>query len=166
MIKKIFINFLIIASITALLFTLKKIAINYVLPDIFLILIIFSGIFFNPMYSLFFGFFSGLALDILSYPLLGFNALIYCIIGYLSSFSKVFYIRNPLSSSILILIYIIIKALIFTFFGLIFYESDTILQFFQYKFLFETLYTLIISIPIFLIYQKIYNSFGKSKRNV
>ena len=168
MIKKILINFIIIACFIALRYSkyIKFIEVNNVLPDIFLILIVFNGIFNGPLFAMIFGFASGLALDISTYPLIGFYALIYSVLGYSTSLTKLFYIENPLSSSILILIFIILKSIIFLITGLMFMESDFVANYFTRMFLIETVYTLLIAIPIFLIYKKIYSSSRKSKLNV
>jgi rod shape-determining protein MreD len=168
LIKKILINFIIIAFLIALIYSkyIRFIEIFNVLPDIFLILTVFSGIFGGPLFAMIFGFASGLALDISTYPLIGFYALIYTVIGYSTSLIKLFYIDNILSSSILILIFIILKSIVFLITGLIFMESDFVANYFARMFLIETLYTLIIAIPIFLIYKKIYSGSRKSKSNV
>ena len=168
MIKKIGFNFIIISILIALIYSkyIEIIEIKNVLPDIFLILIVFNGIFNGSMFAMIFGFASGLALDISSYPLIGFYALIYTIIGYSTSVTKLFYINNYFLSSVFIFIYILLKSLIFLIIGLIFFNSEEVLHFFKNRFLIETIYTILVSIPFFLIYNRFYSEKRKYRKNV
>ncbi len=153
MIKRILINFLIIAIVIAVITTKFF---KFILPDIFLILTIFNGFFYSPIFAMFFGFFSGLSLEIASsYPVIGLYPLIYTIIGYTTSISKILYIENPLTSSVAILIYILLKGFIFLTVGFFFLKTEEISNYFVNIFLIETIYTLLISIPIFLIFKKL-----------
>lgn len=158
MIKKILVNFVIISILVALIFSkyMRFLEIRNVIPDFIIIITIINGIFNGPMYGMLFGFAAGLALDISSYPLLGFYALIYTIIGYLTSITKLFIIDNPLSSSILIFIFLLLKGFIYFVIGILFLNMQYITNYFKNIFLIELLYTLIISIPIFLIYKQFY----------
>lgn len=163
MLKKIVINFFIISIVTALLFAKRIgfIEINKILPDLLLIFTVFNGFYYGSTYGMFFGFFSGLAFDVCTYSLLGFWALIYCVIGYLTGVSKIIYIDNPLISSIVLLLFNILKYFIYILIGLMFINSDSVFNYVFHNFLIETLYTILISIPIFLIYKY----FDKKLRN-
>jgi len=169
MLKILIINAFIILILVTLMFSnyIKVIEVNGVIPDFILILTVLNGFFNNPIYAMFFGFFSGLAIDISYYPLLGFYALIYTIIGYSTSISKVIYIDNSLVSSIFILIYFLIKSILFLIIGFFFLDTEYIIAFFKPgKFFIELFYTIIISMPFFLIYKNIYNKSRKSRINV
>lgn len=169
MLKKIIINAVMILLLVTLMFSnyIKVIEVNGVFPDFILILTVLNGFFNNPIYAMVFGFFSGLAIDISYYPLLGFYALIYTIIGYSTSISKVIYIDNSLISSILIFLFFLLKSILFLILGFFFLETEYIAAFFKPgKFFVELFYTLIISMPFFLIYKNIYYKSRKSRINV
>lgn len=169
MLKKIIINTLIILSLVTLIFSnyIKIIEVNGVIPDFILILTVLNGFFIDPIFAMIFGFFSGLAIDISYYPLLGFYALIYTVIAYSTSISKVIYINNSLISTFLIFLYFIIKSLLFLILGFFFLEPEYIAAFFRPgKFFIELFYTLIVSIPFFLIYRNVYSKSRKNKINV
>lgn len=169
MLKIIIINSFIILLLVTLMFSnyIKIIEVNGVFPDFILILTVLNGFFNNPIFAMIFGFFAGLAIDISYYPLLGFYALIYTIIGYSTSISKVVYIDNSLVSSIFIFIYFIIKSILFLIIGFFFLEPEYLMAFFKPgKFFIELIYTLVISMPFFLIYKNIYNKSRKSRINV
>ena len=168
MIKKIFINLLIIIIIVSLKYSgfISYLEIKGVFPDFFLILTVLNGFFVDPSFAMIFGFLSGLTKDILWYPLIGLYALIYAVIGYLTSISKIIYIENALTSSLVILIFIIIKCFLFLSLGFIFLELEQITQYFKNVFWIEIIYTMLISIPVFLIYKKIYSRSRKSRRDV
>ena len=169
MLKKIIINALIILFLVTLIFSnyIRIIEVNGVIPDFILILTVLNGFFNDPIFAMIFGFFSGLAIDISYYPLLGFYALIYTIIGYSTSVSKVIYINNSMISSILILLYFLLKSLLYLVLGFFFLESEYIAAYFRpSKFFIELIYTITISIPLFLIYRNIYSKSRKNKINV
>jgi rod shape-determining protein MreD len=169
MLKKIIIHTLIVLFLVTLIFSnyIKVIEVNGVIPDFILILTVLNGFFIDPIFAIIFGFFSGLAVDISYYPLLGFYALIYTIIGYSTSISKVIYINNSLISTILIFIFFIFKSILFLILGFFFMETEYIAAFFRPgKYFIEIIYTLLISIPFFLIYRNIYSRSRKNKINV
>lgn len=164
MIKKIILNFFLIALIiTAIRFS-GYIEINGVMPDLILILVLFNGIFNDPMYAMIFGFFAGLSMDVSEfYPLLGFNAFLYTFVGYITSITKIFSIDNAMISTVFLFIFILIKALIFTVIGFFCMDSGYILNYFSKIFLIEIPYTVIISIPIFLIFKRLDRKNKKAK---
>ena len=157
MIKKIIINILIISLlITLLIFKYSDfIRIKGILPDFFLILTVFNGIFNGPIFAMIFGFSSGIAFDLVDkYPIIGFYALIYTIIAYSTSITKIIYIDNALTATISILLFILLKCFLFLSFRFFFLNIEDISHYFKNIFLIQTLYTLIISIPIFLIFKR------------
>lgn len=165
MIKKIVVNFIVIAIVSSLIYSklINFIEFRGVYPDLLLILTVFVGIFNGGYFGMIFGFFIGFALDLFNFPLFGFYSLIYTIIGYSTSiFENKIDVENPLVSSIIILIELFLKALLFLFIGLMFLESGIVKHYFKSKFLIEIIYTILVSIPVFLIYNKIYSS-KKSK---
>lgn len=167
--KVIILNTLVILFLVALMFTnyIKIIEVNGVFPDFILILTIFNGFFNGPMFALIFGFFSGFAIDLSYYPLLGFYALIYTIIGYSTSISKIIYINNTLISTIFIILFFLLKSILFLVLGFFFLGTDYIINYFKpSKYFIELLYTILISIPFFLIYRNFYSKSRKKSINV
>jgi len=163
-IKKIILNFFLIAVIITVIKFSEFIEIKGVLPDLILILVLFNGIFNDPIYAMIFGFFAGLAMDVSEfYPLLGFNAFLYTVVGYITSITKIFSIDNALISTVFLFIFILIKALVFTLIGFFCMNSDYILNYFSKIFLIEIPYTIIISIPIFLIFKRLDRKNKKAK---
>lgn len=161
MIKKIIINTILIIIITVLIYSkyINIIGINGVIPDIFFLLVFFNGIFINPTFGMIFGFFAGLSKDIFSLNLIGFYALIYLITGYLTLIpKKIIEFDNSIVSSITIIIFFIIKTLLYLIAGSIFIDIKEIITYFKDIFIIELLYTLVISIPIFFIYKKLFKS--------
>ena len=161
MIKKIIINAILLVIITVLIYSkyINIIAIKGVTPDIFFLLIFFNGIFINPTFGMIFGFFSGLAKDIFTFGIIGFNSMIYLIIGYLTLLpKKIIEIDNTITSSIVVTIFFIIKILLYLIIGAIFIDFKQISVYFKNVFFIELIYTLGLSIPIFLIYRKIFKS--------
>lgn len=145
---------------------MQYIGIYGIIPDLFLILVVFNGIYFGSMYAMIFGFSAGLALDISSFHLFGFYALIYCIIGYLTSIpEKKIDFKNPITSGILVFIFLLIKAFLFLIIASVFLKPEQIVAYFTKNFFIELIYTVIVSIVIFFIYEKINNLLGSNKKN-
>ena len=165
MTKRIIFNFLVVGISIGIIYSnfanvlqINRFIPNFFLtmPDIFLILTVFNGIFYGSFFAMVFGFFSGLALDISTYPLFGFYSLIYCFIGYsISVLEKKVDFENSIVSTFLIFVYFIIKIIIFTIVGSIFLKPGEIKNYFSNIFLMQFIYTMILSIPIFKIYRKI-----------
>jgi len=170
--KRIIVNFLVVGISIGIIYSnfTNVLQINrfipdffLTMPDIFLILTVFSGIFYGSFFAMVFGFFSGLALDISSYPLIGFYSLIYCFIGFsISAIENKIDFKNAIISEILIFVYFIVKIIIFTIVGAIFLKPGDIKNYFSNIFLMQFVYTMIISIPIFSVYKKI---FEKNRKN-
>jgi rod shape-determining protein MreD len=163
LIKKIVVNSIVIVIISALIFSLYKLRF---LPDIFLILTVFGGIFYGPYYGLVFGFFSGLAFDVSSFGLVGFNSLIYMIIGYLTVIpEKKFDIKNVFISCIIVFIFMLIKGVLFLITGLLFMKSTEVISYFRDVFFIQLLITVAFTIPIYFIYRKINELTGSIRKN-
>ena len=163
MIKKILLNVLVIVLVSALLFSVFKL--RY-LPDLFLILTVLGGLFFGPYYALVFGFFAGLAYDATSYGFLGFNSLIYMIIGYLTIIpEKKIDIKSILVSCLFIFIFMIIKGILYLGLGMIFLKSGEVFSYFRDIYLFQLALTIVFNIPVFLIYRKINDMLGSFRKN-
>ncbi len=169
MIKNIILDFLAIVAVVVL-YTTKYVSlpIYEVKPDIALILTVFIGVFGGRYNSLFFGFACGLAIDFVDTASpLGFNALIYTIIGYLSILpNKLFQIESSLLGALIILFFFFIKSVLFLIFGYMFLDINYLIKYFNSKFGIELIYTLVVSIIIFLIFHKIYKFFESSKKHV
>ena len=135
MIKKVVINFFVIVIFSALLFSLYKLRF---LPDIFLILTVLGGLFYGPYFGLVFGFFAGIGYDISSYGFLGFNSLIYMIIGYLTVIpEKKIDIKSVFVSCLFVFIFMIIKGILYLILGFIFMKSGEVISYIRDVFLFQ-----------------------------
>ncbi|HNZ25871.1 MAG TPA: rod shape-determining protein MreD [Spirochaetota bacterium] len=166
MIKKIIINGIVLVVITALYFTrvINVISIKDVLPDFLLILTIFNGIFISPTFGIIFGFSAGILYDVQTLSIIGINSIIYSTVGYLTFIPiKRVEIDNSIISSIIVFIFIIVKLIIFLILSAIFRDNSEIALYFKNVFVIETIYTLVISIPIFYIYKKL---FRKTKNRI
>ena len=139
------------------------IAVKGILPDLLLILTVYTGLFHTAYFAMFFGFAAGLALDFMMFPLypLGFNAFIYTLIGYLCFIpNKFFQIENSFISSIAIFIYFTLKS--FVYFILCILLSVEI----ENTFVIESIYTIVVSIPVFYLYYKIFQFNLSLKKHV
>lgn len=162
--KKIIINAVLIVAVTVLLNSnfINLLAFDNNLPDIILILTVYTGFFNSAFFAMFFGFAAGLSMDFynMNYAL-GFNAFIYAIIGYLTFIpQKFFQIENSLLASLALLTFFLIKSLIrlllTIFIGQEFYGNILI----------ELAYTIVVSVPIFYIYFNISKFTVSMKRHV
>lgn len=163
--KVIILNLLLILFLVTLMFT------NYqqkiIFPDLILILTVFNGFFNGPLFAMIFGFFSGFAYDLSYYPLLGFYALIYTVIGYSTSISKIIYINNSLIATVLIVIFFLLKSLLYLILGFFFLGTDYLVSYFKPSYYFVELFvTILISIPFFLIYRYFNSKSRKRSINV
>lgn len=162
--KKFFFNFFLIGIIVAFSRFFNFAAINGVLPDLILIFLLLNGIFYDSLYALTFGFFAGLAMDVFEfYPILGFYAFIYTMLGYVTGFTKIFSIDNAFVFSIFLIIFTILKAAIFILLAFFTLDYGYIINYFKNIFFLELAYTLLISIPIFLVFKKIATRDKKAK---
>lgn len=169
MIRKIFVDLLLIVSIVALLYTRYiDISIYNARPDLILIFVVFIGLFEGKYHPIIFGFFSGLSIDFISGTVpLGFNALIYTIIGYLTILPhKFFKIEAAVISPFVIFLFYTVKTVMYMTLGYIFLNENIISAFISNILLGEFVYTLLISIPIFYVLKKIYSFMDKIKRYV
>ena len=159
MIKRVIVNAILLLIICTLQYTnlIRVISIKSAIPDLIFIFTILTGVFINPIYAMFLGFSGGLLLDIFGESLIGFNALIYSAIGYLTFIPKK---RIDIDNTILLIIYsfvyLIFKAILFLIISSIFLNKTDILLYFKNIFVIEFFYTLVISIPIFHIYKIIF----------
>lgn len=159
MIKKIFVDILMISAIVGLLFTkFIDISIMNARPDLILILVLFIGMFDAGFHPIIFGFLAGLTVDFISgASLLGFNALLYTILGYVTIIPyKIFKTDSPFSALIVLLLFFIVKIIVFMILAYIFVNVDYIARYLHTILLGELVYSLVVSIPIFYILEKIY----------
>ena len=91
-----FIIFFVIYFLEANIFPF--LTINGVLPNLFIIFILFIGLFANTAYGVFFGAICGLILDLIYGKSIGISAVMFCIVGYLGSyFDKNFSKENKIT---------------------------------------------------------------------
>lgn len=162
--KKVIFNAILIAAVTVLLNSdfIHVAAFNNNLPDLILILTVYTGFFISPYGAMFFGFAAGLSMDVYNLNIaLGFNAFIYTFIGYLTFIPlKFFQVENGLLASLALLIFYLIKSalylLLMVFIGQEIYTN----------FLIELVYTVIIAVPIFYVYLNLSKFFVSMKRHV
>ena len=158
MMKKVIFNAIFLLIIVTLQFTnvIQFIAFKEVIPDLLFILVVLNGIFCGPTYGMIFGFFGGLLFDVMGGGVVGFNALIYATLGYLTLIpQKKIDISNLILHIICMIIYTIFKVLIYLMLGYIFLEKADISDYFRTRFFIEMVYTMLLSIPLFYIYKKV-----------
>ncbi len=169
MIKKLIIDALLILSIVGLLYTrYVDISLYNARPDLLLIFVTFIGLFEGKYHSIIFGFFGGLTIDIMSGSnLLGVNALMYTLIGYLAIIPhKLFHIESFILSPIVMFIFYLLKTFIFMVLGYIFLTPNSLSVYLNTIVMGEFIYTILISIPLFFIFKNIYSFMEKLKRYV
>jgi len=169
LIRKLIIDALLILSIVGLLYTrYVDISLYGARPDLLLIFVTFIGLFEGKYHSIIFGFFGGLTIDIMSGSnLLGVNALMYTLIGYIAILPhKLFHIESVILSPIVIFIFYLIKAFIYMILAYIFFTTNSLAVYFNTIFMGEFIYTILISIPVFFIFKNIYSFMEKLKRYV
>jgi len=128
--------------------------------------VIFNGMYYSSTYAMIFGFFSGLALDVSSYPLFGFYSLIYATLGYLTSIpEKKFEFGNLFTTSILVVVFFIIKGVLFLLIGLVFLRQGEVWSHFKNVYFLQLFYTILASIPIFFLYKKIVQILEGANKN-
>lgn len=168
--KKFIYNILLIIFIVVLHYSnfLSNIMIYNTIFDLALIFIILYGFFDDEIFPFVFAFSIGLVLDfVLGDKPLGYNALIYTIIGFLSTFPKrVFRVDSFFIALIFITLFSFLKGVISLFINSIIGVSYNMSDFFMSEILFKSLYTLIVSIPFYLIYKNFYFFINKSRKHV
>lgn len=140
-----------------------------VVPNTALILIICISIYKGRYYGSFFGLFIGLLQDIIFSSVIGINGLIYFFLGYLIGVSENRLIRNniivPVIFSILGLIYYNFFYYVFLYF---LSRDIPFLSFARENLLIEIVYTCLLSIPIYKVFDYKFReptiSFGNRKR--
>lgn len=137
------------------------------LPDLLLIFTVCTAIFNGGMYGMIFGFAAGMAVDFSGFGLLGFFAFMYTLIGYLGTLpGKMFEIESPLVGAILVFIFLLVKGLLYLILGYIFMTGSDISHYFTRVFLVEVVLTILMFIPTFLVYRKIYKKSAGFKDDV
>lgn len=149
-----FIVFLIIYFLQANI--LPKFTIAGITPNLFVIFVLFIGLYANQTLGVVFGIIIGLFLDSVYGQSIGLSAVMFCIIGFLGSyFDKNFSKDNKLT-----ILFMVIGATAIYEFGLyslksIIYEFDFELWFFVRILLLEILYNSLLSIIFYPLIQKV-----------
>ncbi len=112
--------------------------------DLITIFVFFILINENPIFSIFFAFLTGLLIDLYNPTALGFNTLIYLILGQGTIYLRRFIVREPLTLFIIFLIFYLSKTVI----SIIFLAHP-----FQ---IFKSVLTVIFFIPIYLLFSKLF----------
>jgi rod shape-determining protein MreD len=169
LIKKFIVNFIIIVLLVSIkysFFSFKQYTFFYnIIPDLVLIFTVFNGIFFGSYFGMIFGAFAGFTLDMCYINLVGMNLLIYAAIGFLVIIiEKKIDIENFILAGIIIFIYFIIKSVLYLIFGTL-YEPSEVIGYFQNYFIWQLLFTILFSIPVFLLYKKVVKKNKETDRN-
>ena len=169
MIKKVIVNFIIIVLLVSIkysLFSFKEFKIlYYIIPDLVLIFTVFNGVYFGSYFGMIFGVFAGFTLDMCYINLVGMNLLLYATIGFLIIIiEKKIDIENFILAGIIIFIYFIIKSFLYLIFGTL-YEPNEVIGYFQNYFIWQLLFTILFSVPIFLLYNKVVKKNKETDRN-
>lgn len=148
-----FITFLIIYVLQANLFINCKIA--GVMPNLFIILILYIGLFANTAYAIGFGIIMGVILDLLYGKAIGITAIMFCIIGYLGAYFD----KNFSKESKLKIVVMVIGATIIYEFG--YYILNAFIVGFDFEWLnftrivlTEVIYNVLITIILYPLIQK------------
>lgn len=124
-------------------------------PNLFVIYILFIGLFANQILGISFGIIIGLVLDLLYGRTIGVSAVMFCIIGYLSSyFDKNFSKENKLTIMFMVAGSTLIFELGTYFLNSIILEFDREYFYFTKIVLIEIIYNIILSIILYPLIQK------------
>lgn len=124
-------------------------------PNLFVIYILFIGLFSNQILGISFGIFVGLVLDFLYGKTIGVSAVMFCIIGYLGAyFDKNFSKENKLTIMFMVAGSTIIFELGSYFLNSIILEFDREYLYFMKILLIEILYNILLSIILYPLIQK------------
>ncbi len=148
-----FITFWVIYLLEANIFPF--LTIGGVLPNLFIIFILFIGLFANVSYGIFFGAICGIILDLIYGSSIGISAVMLCVVAYLGSyFDKNFSKENKITIILMVAGSTIIYELGYYFLKSIIFNFDIEWWFFA-KILFkELLYNVLISILLYPFIQK------------
>lgn len=169
MIKRVVVDLFLICSIIFLLHT-KYVNITFrnAAPDLLLIFIVLIGLFEGEgIHSILLGFFGGLAIDFMggSSPL-GFYALIYLVVGYLTVIPHKFFNVESLFVALLsLLVFFVIRIILYSITGCIFFSTEEVRGYFSQTLLIEFLYTAAVSIVMFFLFKKIYLFIDKMRKH-
>lgn len=148
-----FITFLIIYFLQANLFINCKIF--GVMPNLFIVLILYIGLFANTIHAISFGIIMGLILDLIYSGNIGITAIMFCVIGYLGSYFD----KNFSKESKLKIVIMVIGATIIYEFG--YYGLRGLILGFEFEWLnfmriiiFEVIYNVLITIILYPLIQK------------
>lgn len=149
-----FITFVIIYLLQANIFPYIKIA--GVTPNLFIILILWIGLFANTVQAIAFGIIMGLILDLLYGKVIGITAIMLCIVGYLGAYFD----KNFSKESKLKIVLMVIGATIIYEIG--YYSLSGLIIGFDFEWLkfmkiviFEVLYNVLITILLYPIIQNL-----------
>lgn len=167
--KRIIADIFLLLSIIGLLYTKYiDISIYNGKPDLLLIFTVLLGLFEGGYHSIIFGFAGGLVLDFVGGTTpLGFNAFIYTIIGYISIIPhKFFQIESPAVAPLIMVVFFIIKTFVFMITGYIFLSHDEIVGYMNSVLLSEGIYTVVVSIFVFIVFKSIFKFMEKLRKHV
>ncbi len=124
-------------------------------PNLFVIYILFIGLFANQVLGIAFGIFVGLVLDLLYGRAIGVSAVMACVIGYLGSyFDKNFSKENKLTIMFMVAGSTLIFELGTYFLNSIILEFDREFMYFTKIVIIEIIYNIILSIILYPLIQK------------
>lgn len=160
-----FITFLIIYFLQVNVFVNCKIF--GVMPNLFVVLILYIGLFANTTYAIAFGLIMGLILDLLYGKSIGITAIMFCIIGYLGAYFD----KNFSKESKLKIVFMVIGATIIYELG--YYLLSGLIIGFDFEWfnfmriiIFEVIYNVLIIIILYPLIQKTGYEIDRSfKRN-
>lgn len=149
-----FITFLIIYFLQANIFPGLKIA--GVMPNLFIIFILWIGLFANTIQAIIFGIIMGLLLDLIYGKVIGITAIMLCVIGYLGAYFD----KNFSKESKFKIVLMVVGATIIYEFG--YYALSSLIIGFECEWLkftriviFEVIYNVLITIILYPIIQKL-----------
>jgi rod shape-determining protein MreD len=165
MIKSLLVNLMIAGALVLLQSTVLHYAAVYsVIPDMVVIFLLFLSLKEGSRKGELIGFSSGILIDFLSLSPLGFHALIYTLIGFLSGLPN----RNVSTDSLLtqilfVTLSMVIKYILSALLIVVFSIETTSISLLGHNFLLELVYTLLLVPLVFTIANRIYDASHKKR---
>ncbi|MBN2625910.1 MAG: rod shape-determining protein MreD [Spirochaetales bacterium] len=165
MIKSLLINIVIAGALVLLQSTvLHYIAVYSVIPDMVMIFLLFLSLKEGSRKGELIGFSSGILIDFLSLSPLGFHALIYLLIGFISGLPNKNVSTDSLLTQILfVTLSMIIKYILSALLIVVFSIETTSISLLGHNFLLELVYTLLLVPLVFTFANRIYDASHKKR---
>ena len=165
--KKIIINFILVVLFVVLQTAVfGRLSVTSVVPNTIVILIAVTGFMQGEKPALIMGFFCGLLLDLFTFKILGLNALIFCVIGFVTGqFHNTFYPEDFKLPLLVITGSDIAYSLLFYFFTYLFRARFHFGFYFLNVCLPELAYTILVSVLIYPLFLLLYRFVFRERKD-